>query len=49
MAGTLVPLLINALKIDPAIASGPFITTVNDILSLLIYFGIASLLIPVLA
>lgn len=48
MAGTLVPLLMNALKVDPAIASGPFITTINDILSLLIYFGMASLLIPAL-
>ncbi|MDS9146158.1 magnesium transporter, partial [Streptococcus pneumoniae] len=33
------------LKIDPAVASGPLITTINDILSLLIYFGLASLFI----
>ncbi|MDT8336984.1 MAG: magnesium transporter [Candidatus Izemoplasmatales bacterium] len=45
LAGTLVPLIINSLKIDPAVASGPFITTINDILSLLIYFGLASILI----
>ncbi|MGD9761638.1 MAG: magnesium transporter [Candidatus Izemoplasmatales bacterium] len=45
LAGTLVPLVVNALKIDPAVASGPFITTINDILSLLIYFGLASILI----
>lgn len=45
LAGAIVPLLINTLKIDPAVASGPFITTINDILSLLIYFGLASLLI----
>jgi magnesium transporter len=45
LAGAIVPLLINSLKIDPAVASGPFITTINDILSLLIYFGLASLLI----
>ena len=45
LAGTLVPLVVNALKIDPAVASGPFITTINDILSLLIYFGLASVLI----
>lgn len=44
LAGTLIPLLINLLKIDPAVASGPFITTINDILSLLIYFGLASLM-----
>jgi magnesium transporter len=44
LAGTLVPLLVNAIKIDPAVASGPFITTINDILSLLIYFSLASAL-----
>ena len=49
LAGALVPLFINSLKIDPAVASGPFITTINDILSLLIYFGLASILIASLA
>lgn len=42
VVGATVPLLINKLKLDPAIASGPFITTVNDILGLLIYFSIAT-------
>ncbi|MGE4571370.1 MAG: magnesium transporter [Candidatus Izemoplasmatales bacterium] len=45
LAGSLVPLLMNSIKIDPATASGPFITTINDILSLLIYFGLATALI----
>ncbi|PKK94702.1 MAG: magnesium transporter [Tenericutes bacterium HGW-Tenericutes-5] len=49
LAGAIVPLIINALKIDPAVASGPFITTINDILSLLIYFSLASILIATLA
>lgn len=40
--GATVPLLINKLNLDPAIASGPFITTINDILGLLIYFSIAT-------
>lgn len=40
--GTIVPLAINKLKLDPAIASGPFITTVNDITGLLIYFSVAT-------
>ncbi len=40
--GSTVPLIINKLKLDPAIASGPFITTVNDIVGLLIYFSIAT-------
>ena len=44
ISGTVVPILINTLKFDPAIASGPFITTINDILGLYIYFSIASFL-----
>ncbi|WP_306301248.1 magnesium transporter [Thalassobacillus sp. C254] len=42
VTGALFPLIINKLKLDPAIASGPFVTTVNDILGLLIYFTIAT-------
>jgi magnesium transporter len=45
MAGTIIPLILYKLRIDPAIASGPLITTLNDIFSLTIYFGIASLFI----
>ncbi|QQD85905.1 MULTISPECIES: magnesium transporter [Jeotgalicoccus] len=40
--GTIVPLVMNKAGIDPAIASGPFITTANDIISLLIYFALAN-------
>ncbi len=36
--GTIIPLLLNKLKIDPALATGPFITTLNDIMGLFIYF-----------
>ncbi len=42
--GTLVPLLLNKYKIDPALATGPFITTVNDILGLFIYFIVGRML-----
>jgi len=42
--GTLVPILFLKLKIDPAVASGPFITTISDITALLIYYGLAYLL-----
>ena len=42
--GTFIPLLLNKYKIDPALATGPFITTVNDIFSLLIYFFMIKLL-----
>lgn len=48
VVGAVVPLMINKLKFDPAIASGPFITTLNDIIGLLIYFTIATSLIDVL-
>lgn len=43
MAGTVIPLILFKLRVDPAVASGPLITTINDILSLIIYFGIATL------
>jgi len=36
--GTFVPLSLDKYKIDPALATGPFITTINDILGLVIYF-----------
>jgi magnesium transporter len=39
--GTFVPLMLNRFKIDPAIATGPFITTSNDIIGLLTYMIIA--------
>lgn len=45
IAGTIIPLLLYKFKADPAVASGPLITTINDILSLLIYFGIATMFI----
>ncbi len=38
--GTFIPLTLERYKIDPALATGPFITTVNDILGLFIYFMI---------
>jgi magnesium transporter len=40
LVGTFVPLLLDRYKIDPALATGPFITTLNDILGLFIYFMI---------
>ncbi len=41
--GTFVPLILDRYKIDPALATGPFITTVNDVLGLFIYFMIGKL------
>lgn len=43
LSGSFIPLLIHRMKIDPAVASGPFITTLNDIISILIYLGLASM------
>ncbi|WP_243385686.1 magnesium transporter [Bacillus kexueae] len=43
IAGAFVPFVMHKLNIDPAVASGPFITTINDIISILIYFGMATL------
>jgi magnesium transporter len=42
--GTLIPLVLNHYKIDPALATGPFITTLNDVTGLFIYFSIGMLL-----
>ena len=42
LAGSLVPLLMHKMKIDPAVASGPFISTINDLISIFIYFGLAT-------
>lgn len=43
--GAIVPLTLHRLNFDPAVASGPFITTMNDVLGLLIYFIIAGAII----
>ena len=42
--GTLVPMTLEKLKIDPAIATGPFISITNDIIGMLMYMGITVLL-----
>ncbi len=43
LIGSLVPILFYKLNIDPAITSGPLVTTIKDITGLLIYFGMATL------
>jgi magnesium transporter len=49
VVGTLIPKIIQKLNFDPAVASGPFITTINDTLGLLIYFFVATLLLAFLS
>jgi len=44
LIGTFVPIILNKRGIDPAIATGPFITTSNDIIGILAYFYIAKLI-----
>ena len=44
LIGTFIPIILNNRGIDPAIATGPFITTSNDILGILAYFYIAKLI-----
>ena len=44
LVGTLIPIFFNKLKIDPAVASGPLITTINDLVAVVAYYGLAWLL-----
>lgn len=42
LAGSFIPIIMHKLGVDPAVASGPFITTLNDVTSILIYLGLAT-------
>lgn len=42
--GTLIPIIFKKIGIDPAVASGPFITTINDLVAVLVYYGTSLLL-----
>lgn len=44
LSGTLIPLMFKKLKVDPAIASGPLITTINDLVAVVTYYGLAWIL-----
>ena len=44
LVGTLVPILFHKIKVDPAVASGPLITTINDLVAVVTYYGLAWLL-----
>ena len=39
--GTLIPMFFKRIKIDPAVASGPLITTVNDLVAVVTYYGLS--------
>ena len=38
--GTIFPIFLNKVHIDPAVASGPFITTINDVVAVMVYYGL---------
>jgi magnesium transporter len=42
--GTIVPLVLHRLKVDPAVAVGPFITTTNDVIGMFIYFSVGMMI-----
>ena len=44
IVGTVVPIFFKKLKVDPAVASGPLITTVNDLVAVVTYYGLAWIL-----
>ena len=44
ITGTIIPLFFNKIKVDPAAASGPFISTLNDILGVALYYGLCYVL-----
>ena len=44
ISGTSIPILLKKCNIDPAVASGPFITTINDLVAVITYYGLAWLL-----
>lgn len=44
LVGTLIPIFFNRIKIDPAVASGPLITTVNDLVAVISYYGLVWIL-----
>lgn len=44
LVGTLIPMFFHKIKVDPAVASGPLITTVNDLVAVVTYYGLAWIL-----
>jgi magnesium transporter len=44
LVGTVVPIVFDKMHVDPAVASGPFITTINDLVAVVSYYGLSWLL-----
>ncbi len=47
--GTIMPFTLRRLGVDPAVAQGPFVTTLNDVIGILIYLGLATLFLDMLS
>lgn len=44
LVGTAIPMFFHKIKVDPAVASGPLITTVNDLVAVITYYGLAGVM-----
>ena len=44
MVGTLIPMFFDKIEVDPAVASGPLISTLNDLVAVVTYYGLATVL-----
>lgn len=44
LVGTIIPMFFHKIKVDPAVASGPLITTINDLVAVITYYGLAGIL-----
>ena len=44
LSGSLIPLIFKRIGVDPAVASGPLITTINDLVAVITYYGLSWLL-----
>ena len=40
LSGTVIPMIFKRLKVDPAVASGPLITTINDLIAVISFYGL---------
>ena len=43
LVGTLIPIFFHKIKVDPAVASGPLITTINDLVAVITYYGLSGM------
>ena len=41
LSGTIIPILFKKMGVDPAVASGPLITTINDLVAVISYYGLS--------